>query len=203
MKFFCWISIWFLLSCATTYELQTKPSGSKVYSGTKLLGATPLRFTSSEVSSREAGGILIRFEAEGHQNLFVWLPEDAGEHNFTFNLTPFFRRARVDAVVGELDMNRTDLYRLSDEILKLQFDLMAGRDIVPSALAKEINRLIEANPTLGSMYFLEALRLLREGKSDQGQKTLETALRFAPNEFDFLALLNEIKEAKKRDGAKK
>jgi hypothetical protein len=109
----------------------------------------------------------------------------------------------VDAVVGELEMNRTDLYRLSDEILKLQFDLIAGRDIVPAALAKEINRLIEANPTLGSMYFLEALRLLREGKSDQSQKILETALRFAPNEFDFLALLNEIKEGKRGDGAKK
>lgn len=202
MRLFCQSILFLASACATTYDIRTKPSGSKVYVGTQLIGTSPLNFSSVNASSLEGGGVLARVEAEGHQKLFVWLPNDGRHYDLTFNLTPFFRRERIDNLVGDLETNRLDLYRVSDTLLHLQAALMTGTDPKKTSLDQEIQRLTAANPTMGSVYFLDALRLLRDGKKEDGMRALETALKFSPNEYDFLALLNEIKGEKRGTNAK-
>ncbi len=181
-----------LAGCSTSYDIRTKPDGVKLYVGDKQMGTTPFALSSGDAPKSEAGGVLARLEIEGYQRVFVWLPDDGKRYDLTFNMTPFFRRARDESVVGDLEIDRIDLYRLSERLLDLQTDLLAGTQTAKNPAAEELKRLIDANPTMGSMHFLEALRLLREGKKDEGKLVLKTALRFAPSEFDFLSLMNEL-----------
>ncbi len=181
-----------LLGCSTTYDFQTKPNGAKLYVGDKLIGLTPLEFSSDVSSEADAGGILIRAEYDGYQSIYIWLPQDGRSHRLTFNLTPFFRRAKDESVVGDLDVQRSDLYQVTEKLLLLQLNLLTNPKPPDDAMDAEIRRIMESNPTMGSMYFLESIRHLRQGNLEQGRESLKKALRFAPSEFDFLALYNEL-----------
>jgi hypothetical protein len=196
------LAIIFVNGCSTTYDIRTKPSGSKMYVGSKLIGTTPLNFSSGDAPTLEAKGVFARIEADGYQRLFIWLPDDGKHYDLTFNLTPFLRKARVDNAVGDLDLDRLDLYRLSDILLNMQTNLFTGAEKNLTPIAQEIKRLTEANPTMGSLYFLDALRLLRDGKTEDGKKALQSALKFSPNEYDFLSLLNELQQGTSRANGK-
>jgi tetratricopeptide (TPR) repeat protein len=179
-------------ACSTTYDLKTKPPGAQVMAGSKVLGKTPLVFADSDVSDEQAGGILVRLMAEGFKPLWVWLPKDNHDYDLTINLNPFYMHAQREKLQRDFEIARPDLYRLSDSLLAAQNALLHGDE---GAKAEDLRKLLEANPTLGSAHFLYALRLLREGKTEESLVALRDAMRFSPSEYDFLALYNEVKAA--------
>lgn len=176
------------IGCATTYELKTKPDGANIVAEGKVLGKTPFEFTSDQVSTKSANGILVRLEKDGFKPIWLWMPEGLQNYNVSVNLTPFYQRVSSQVKIDDHEMDRNDLYRLTDILLNAQKNLLMDEKIDE----KNISALSEANPTLGSMHFLEALRLLKKGQKKEAIIHLRDAVRFSPGEFDFLALYNEL-----------
>jgi N-acetylglucosamine-6-phosphate deacetylase len=67
---------------------------------------------------------------------------------------------------------------------------------------EELDKILKANPTLGTAHFLAALKSLYEKKNEQSLNLLRDAMRFAPEEPDFLELFNEVSQSKVASGQK-
>lgn len=188
-----WVLSLLIGGCATKFHLETQPNAIEVFAGDKSLGKTPLDFTASDVPDtyRMAKGVLLRLQDKGYKNLWIWLPAESRHYDVTLNLNPMYRRAAQTSrreSQGEIDFSRSDLNRLSDQLLQIQQNLLIGT----TADDKSLNALFEANPTLGSVYFLKALQALRANQSKESDLLLKDAMRFSPEEYDFLALYNEL-----------
>src|SRR5690606_27075458 len=77
---------------------------------------------------------------------------------------------------------------ISDKILKLQQNILIGSGVD----AGDLDKLIEMNPTLGTLHYLKAVLLLTENKKDEALIYLRDAIRYSPDQPDFIALLNEV-----------
>lgn len=187
------LGVWFFLgSCASTYVIRSSPEGAKVFSEGKELGATPLSVSDSELGADAGGGRLITLKKDGFKELLAWVPADGRSYDIRFNLSALYRREKGDVRDAiEHKISRTDLYRLTDKLLSFQTSLLTGSELSE----QEFQALLEANPSLGSMHFLEAIRLLKLKDDKQAAVVrLREAIRLAPAEYDFLGLKNEIEK---------
>lgn len=174
--------------CATSYTIKTKPAGARVMAGTKELGKTPVTFSDDQVSDRQADGVLVRVENDGYKALWLWLPAGQYTYEINLNLSPFYQRVTTDGTINDQEISRADLNRVTDRLLNLQTALLLGQPMPK----EDLKRISDANPTLGSAHFLNALELLKAGKKDEARVRLREAMRFSPGESDFLLLYNEL-----------
>lgn len=181
------IFIGLLLSgCSTTYVLDSRPSGATIFSGTNQIGTTPMEITMDQVSEKLAEGGLIRLEMVGHYPLTVWLPDSGQRMVTTINLNPLKLSNRVSTSNTLVIVPRVKINKLTDELLDYQSKLLRGEKI-PSA---DLVKLVNANPSLGSAYFLAALAFISENNAAQAKIYAERAARFSPLENDFHILVN-------------
>lgn len=177
-----------LAGCSTKYQIETLPSGISIFSGTTELGKTPLTIEDLSSVEKKGNGILLRVEDKDFRRVWVWLPSEKNEYSVTLNLDPFYRLASSNSTDIEAIDNRRTLYNVTQKMLDLQTKLLLKENVD----VKEIESLIETNPSLGSAHFL--LGVFHTNNSDQANANvaLKDAVSNAPYDDDFLSLLNEV-----------
>ena len=185
------LPIIFIISCSGKYAVNSKPTGAAILVGTQEVGKTPIELNQSQLGPEVAGGFLLRVEMRGYRNLWIWLPKTARSYKLQLNLNPLYQSFDKENSKSNLvfsESKRSDLFKLSALLLEQQMLLLDGA----KADEKILTNLLEVNPTLGSINFLNALQKLAEKKNEEAIVLLRDAIRYAPKEADFLALLNEL-----------
>jgi hypothetical protein len=171
-------------ACATRATISSSPPGVEIYESDKKLGVTPLEITSETLKAGDDGGYLLRLERSGYHSVWLWIPRGVRGLNLSVNLQPFLMKedaAPVQVAKAELDV-------VSAEMLGLQQSLLLG-DSVPAA---RLEALTKAHPDLATSYFLQALYALRQGDQTGARTGLETAMRLAPSEPDYIAAYRDL-----------
>lgn len=184
-----------LTSCAVKYRIDSKPTAAKIFAGTKELGVAPLDVDIGQLGEEVAGGYILRVEKRGYRNVWIWLPKASQAYSLLLNLNPLYQSLNKEESKSKLvfsEVKRTDMFKLSALLMDQQGLLLSSE----KADAKIIENLLEVNPTLGSVNFLAALLRLSEDKKEEAITLLRDAVRYAPREEDFLAILNELEGEK-------
>jgi hypothetical protein len=171
--------------CASIYQLDSRPSGATVFSGTNQIGTTPLELSLDQVTEKLGEGGLIRLEIVGHYPLTVWLPNSKQRINATINLNPLKLANRKSSSKTMVNVSRKKINALTDQMLDFQSKLLKGEKI-PSA---DLVKIVNSNPSLGSAYFLAAMAFLAEKNENEGKNYASKASRLSPLESDFHILL--------------
>jgi hypothetical protein len=190
MKHFLIIALasYLVSACSTTVTINSKPDGVKIFADGKEIGKTPITIDSSTITNRNANGMMVRMVQPGYKPLWLWVPTGANDFDININLTPFYLRRGGSSLIDDHEISRTDLNKLTDQMLTLQSALILGKDHDEN----QLNQLVEANPTLGTAHFFAAISKIRKSDNPSGLVHLRDAMRFAPNELDFLVLYNEL-----------
>ncbi len=184
------VSLVFLhFSCATKYSISSYPDGASIYSGDKLIGNTPLIISSSDISQMSSSGILLRVEKKNYKRLWAWLPANGKKYNIYLNLS--FLHLDKDLELDDTlkyKNSKKNLSRVSDKMLDLQNKIFISK--------KGDDNLIESikndNPSLGSVYYLEAIKKIIDNDNKASSDAIEKAVKNSPAEEDFVLLRNEI-----------
>ncbi len=185
---FLFLPLSMMPSCSASYHIITKPDKALVFSGDKKLGETPITVKESEVDTKTGNGVLLRIEKEGYKGVSVWIPSGMYDYSVSLNLSMFYQLSSNQNSAIESLSTRSDLYKVSDKLLSLQTQILLNTPIK----TEDLEGLIKSNPTLGSAYFLSAITFINKGDKNQALLMLKEAIKYAPNEFDFLSLYNEI-----------
>lgn len=169
--------------------ITTKPQGATVMADGVTLGQTPLVVTSDKITQRYAKGVILDITLDGYQDVKIWIPEEGKTFETTINLNPFFKRNRKDMQIVDSEISREDLNKLVYSLLETQRRLLTTSEQVSDGY---LDNLLDANPTLGSAYYLKSLNLYKNNKKEVSLQLLKEAMRYSPNEKEFLELLNEI-----------
>lgn len=185
--------------CATSYNIDTKPSDVEVLEDSKSIGKTPLSFDESQLNKPIAGGRLLTLRKKGFRDIKIWVPADGRKYNIQINLNPFFEQTLIAKNGAQIkEVPRRKLFNIMARLLRIQQNLLSeGTGNESSATdIQELDKLLESNPTIGSLHYLKSIDLLRKGDKANAALFLTDATRFAPFQTDFILLKNEVDEGK-------
>lgn len=180
-----------LISCQTKYSISTKPIGAVVIANGVELGKTPLIVTTDKITERYGNGVVLDITLPGYQDVKLWMPADGKDYATQINLNPFFKRNQKQFQITESEISREDLNRLIYSLLETQNNLLTKTEPVSDVY---LDNLLDANPSLGSAYYLKSLNLFKNNKKEEAVKLLLEAMRYSPNEKEFLELYNELQK---------
>lgn len=178
-----------LNSCASTYNISTKPPGALISVDGKEIGKSPITIKSTDISKRYANGVIFDIKLEGYQKVKVWMPDEGRRFETLINLNPFYQRVKGEFRVSNSEISRLDLNKLVYSLMETQKKMLVN----DQTSDKYLDNVLDANPTLGSAYYLRSLSYLKNNKKKEGLSLLEEAMYYSPKETEFLELYNEVK----------
>lgn len=188
-------TIFLIFGCAKEIRLTTTPPGMEVYAGETKIGLTPLTVEPKALGALNGDGYLVQFRKPGFKKAWLWIPRVLSGIDLSINMAPFQLSDTDSKSAATIDISRKQIYDISNKMLKTQSSLLLGSSENPA----ELTELTSQYADLGSVQFLQALSMLRQGKSEAAGQALKAAVKLSPREADFLVLSNEVnqKDSKK------